>query len=562
MTWRKGYTTKAGKRVRGRWVKTRGRARKTARRNPRNPYTYYGGKRGKRISRGSYTRHKPRTRRVAAKTYYQKKKWYPHRQRTASGKWGKWLSLRQSFKAGLLNKREFGMVKRRHPTWIAPGATFAEYKALPAVRKAPAQLSLPFFGKKAEPTLRSPTIKEYEELGLFKNPAEAIAMLPTERQYGYLARAAGLGFVGFAGSIAGGRVAAGMPKVQEYLGAWSSVAGNVFTGLSFWAAASLIKNEKLDAMVPYVATGAGVAALVNTAINLIARRTIPASIASWFVPGAGSVAAAPGEAVVPSNDLGQVDVYEAALDGVGGIEDDLEMELSRMGLGDTRDGIFNDDVFGEYLQTPLGAEVEEAAAGFGAEVEEAAAGTGEYLEVPMGSAGEYLEVPLGAEVEEAAAGFGAEVEEAAAGTGEYLEVPMGSTGEYLEVPLGAEVEEAAAGLGQSNVSALMPGFRGAVQDIVRKRIASGLPLDQAFYEKLGRASGRLATKKFQRQFSGQSSPLAVAPRKAPLLRKSAPTYKRPVLDPRMTPGSAEQIPTSGEKEFSGIFEGKTDEGIF
>jgi len=223
--------------------------------------------------------------------------------------------------------------------------------------------------------------------------------------------------------------------------------------------------------------------------------------------------------------------------------------------------------------------------GMGAQVEEAYAGMNEYLEVPMSEylevpMSEYLEVPMsgmGASVEEAYAGMGAQVEEAYAGMNEYLEVPMS---EYLEVPMsgmGAQVEEAYAGMGAVSPAGiaqsmanrpLMPGFREAVQALVRKRIAQGKPLDDAFYQNLGRSASALARKKFDQrvaQASGRPHDIPKEPWKAPLLRNSAPMYRRPVppAAAARVPGAAEPIPTHGpQSPQGGIFVGDEGDGIF
>jgi hypothetical protein len=376
-----------------------------------------------------------------------------------------------------------------------------------------------------------------------------------------------VGFVGFGAAVALGRVFMNVPWMTRYLGNWPSVVGNVAAGLGLWGILKYLDRPDLNAAKPFVMVGAGVAALVNTAFNLVATRPGWSRYAAWVLPGAGSVAAAPAVATEPNGGgvpieqaatagLGQIDVYEAALDGMSGIEEELEAELSRMGgMGDS--GIFEGPaersagVLGEYLETPLGAEVEEAFAG-----------TGEYLETPLG---EYLETPLGMGQ--------TRVEEAFAGMGEYLETPLG---EYLETPLGmgAEVEEAFAGMGQANAgnggwgafeqslqqAPLMPGFRNAVQTLVRKRVAAGLPLDDAFYSKLGRASAQLARRKFEqraRAVGRRGGDLPVAAPKSPLLRSSAPMYTQPVVDPTKVPGQAGGIPAAAGAgaEVGGIFSG-------
>jgi hypothetical protein len=571
----KGYTRADGVRVKGysyRLKKTGSRKGKIT----RNPY-----KRSKvRVHPYSYTRRKPRRKRVKVPGG-RRNQWYPHHYG------GKWISQAKAKKLGLLTKREQRAMMRNggHAAMVT-------------------------------------------------NP-EALAMLPTSEQLMSVGKAAGLGFIGFGAAVAAGRALTNVTSISQHLGNWTSVVGNVAAGLGFWALASLMpENEKLQAMKPFVAAGAGMAAIVNIMLNLVASRTIPSDYAAWVMPGAGAAEAAPAAIVEPANGMlpiapqamvtngnglvngngnglvngngnglvngngmppeleaegtagfGQIDIYEAALDGVGGIEEELELELDRMsGMGGDQGGIFEGgkagvlsgmDGTGEYLEVPMSEYLEVPMSGMGAMVEEAFAGGGsggvsEYLEVPMS---EYLEVPMsgmGAQVEEAYAGMGAMVEEAYAGTGEYLEVPMSG--------MGAMVEEAYAGMGQEpSVAAveqsirtrpLMPGFKQAVAKMVRERIAAGLPLDDAFYSKLGRAAAGLARKKFAqrvRQVSGRPGHLPMEPWKAPLLRTSAPMYRRPVADPRpgRVPGAAEPIPTHGPKGGDeGIFTSGEEEGIF
>ena len=437
-----------------------------------------------------------------------------------------------------------------------------------------------------------------------------MALLPASEQLKIIGTKVGVGALGFGGAVAMGVALNRVSALTQYLGTWTPVLGNVAAGLAYWALASAMDDERLKEMRIPVAVGAGFAAVFNIANNLVARQTIPSNIASWILPGAGAVAAAPTEMVEPTNGngnatvtagdgtagfrgfrgFGQIDVYEAALDGFGGIEEELEMELNRMGgmrgvqgMQGMGDGIFDtspDGIFdgmsgaGEYISVPL--------SGMGAQVEEAfAGGTGEYMSVPLGGMG----------------GMGAQVEQAFAGTqyaygsapgrssrlGEYLEVPlggMGEYGEYLSVPMGgmgAQVEQAYAGMGQDDGATaaqveqslqnnpLMPGFREAVQQMVRKRIAAGQPLDEAFYAKVGSAASSLARRKFDQrvaQVGGNPQDIATEPWKAPLLRSSAPTYMRPVGDPRMIPGNAGQIASQGSSGNQGIFSDTDDDGIF
>ena len=355
--------------------------------------------------------------------------------------------------------------------------------------------------------------------GFGKNPF-SLALLPTTEQLKIAGKNTAVGAAGFAGAIAMGKALSGVQVLQQYLGSYTPVVGNLMAGAAMWAAATASDNAKLMAMRPLLLVGSGVAAAVNLAYQLVAGGRISASRASWVLPASGSVAAAPTETVAPS--MGAIDVYEAALDGVGGIEDELEAELESMGygmgymgsLGSYQDeGIF-DSGMGQYIPSPMGADVEEAAAGFGA----------------------YETVPMGADVEEAAAGLGA----------------------YLEVPLGADVEEAAAGFGSyeripmgaeeaPGAAPLVPGMENAVQSLVRKRIASGQPMDDAFYQKLGAAAAGVTRKHFQqRQLAARGHKLQVAPRKPPVLRTSAPMYTKPVSDPSVASGEAERIPEDAE----------------
>jgi hypothetical protein len=528
--WVKGYTRSDGVKVKGHWMRKpkrgryaitgSGKARKLAA-NPgrkrkrnmgrkRNPYKRTGYKGGKIRVKGYSYKH-PRTGKIVRVKGHSRKQWYPKRY-PRRGKGSKWLKQSASYRKGLMSKYE---AKR---------------------------------------------------FGFAANPG-ALAMMPSKDQLMAVGKAAGVGTLGFAAATAVGRMFSRIGVVNQYLGTWAPAVGNVLGGLGMWMAANAIDNPKLNEMKPYIAIGAGVAAIVNVTLNVIARGWVPRGYAAWFMPGASAVEAAPAAAVAPDSPaagLGQIDVYEAALDGMGDIETELERELDRMS-GD--DGIFGDQgVFGEYLETPMGAMVEEAFAGGGS------GGVGEYLETPMG---EYLETPMGAMVEEATAGMGAQVEAAYAGMDEYLETPMG---EYLETPMGAMVEEAYAGMGADNgngwgafeqsiqANPLMPGFRSAVQSLVRKRIAAGRPLDDAFYAKLGRASAQLAKQKFQQrvqQVQGRPTDLPVERWKAPLLRTSAPTYKKNIGDPSVTPGWPERIPASGPAGGEGIFfgVGAKDDGV-
>jgi hypothetical protein len=522
--WRKGYVTASGKRVKGQWVKkprkakkarrmaaNKGRRRTAKRSNPyrRKGKGFKGGK--KWIKPYSY---KTKSGKIVHVKGHRRKQWYPTRY-PKRGKGSRWISQSKAYKKGLLGKME----SRRYA----------------------------------------------RQMGFAANPA-ALAMLPTRDQLMAVGQAAGVGFLGFAGGTAAGVAFGRLGFAQRYLGTWAPVVGNVLAGIGMWTAANMIDHPRINEMKPFLAIGAGVSAFVNLMLNLIARGTVPGRYAAWVMPGAAAVEAAPVEALAPGNGngVGQIDVYEAALDGLGDIEQDLEAELERMSGMGADDGIFSDEgVFGEYLQTPLGAVVEEAYAGMGAQVEEAFAGggsggVGEYLETPMG---EYLETPMGAEVEEAFAGMG-----------EYLETPlsgMGGMGEYLETPMGAMVEEAYAGMGQDNgfmqefesslaSQPLMPGFRSAVQQLVRKRVAAGQPLDDAFYSKLGRAAAQLARKKFRRrvaQVQGRPIDLPVTQPRPRLTRRGAPMYKRPVAPPPVgrVPGAAEPIAAADTAGGEGIF---------
>jgi hypothetical protein len=528
--WRKGYVIKRGpakgKRVKGQYVnkpkrgtyaiRGTGKAKRLAA-NPRrrNPY-----KRSK-VSVAPYKRRKKGGKRKSrAVKKYKRRQWYPSRAKGGA----RWITQRQAAALGLMPGREKKMY-----SWAA-------------------------------------------------NPG-ALAYLPDREQMFAVGKAAGVGFVGFGAAVAMGRALTHVPAIQSRLHGWTSVVGNVAAGLALWGVLKYLDRPELNAAKPFVMVGAGVAALVNTVFNLVATRPELSRYAAWVLPAAGSVAAAPAQAVEPDNGvpieqaatagLGQIDVYEAALDGMSGIEEELESELTRMGGMGSDGGIFEgpaetpSGVLSEYLETPLGATGEYLETPLGAEVEEAFAGVGEYLETPLG---EYLETPLG---------MGAEVEEAFAGVGEYLETPLG------QVP----VEQAFAGMGQAagngnwgafeqslQNAPLMPGFRNAVQTLVRKRVAAGLPLNEAFYSKLGRASAQLAKRKFEtraRAVGRRGGDLPVAPAKSPLLTSSAPMYTQPVVDPRRVPGTAGGIPAASgaPSEYSGLFMGPADaddggDGIF
>jgi len=525
-----GYTRSDGVRVKGYSyrLKKGGRRSGTVR---RNPY-----KRSK-VRVKSYLRKTPGRKNRRRVKGYSRSQWYPHR------KGSRWISQASAGRMGLLTQREKRALAKR----------------------------------------------------MRRNPSSMMALLPAREQLMMVGKKVGVGAVGFGGAVAMGVAMNRVTFLTQYLGSWTPVLGNVAAGLGFWAVASAMDHQGLKEMRVPVAVGAGLAAVVNIANQLVARNTIPANIASWVLPGSGAVAAAPTEAVEPSANgngaamapangngdgtagFGQIDVYEAALDGMGGIEEELEMEMSRMsGMGDgvfdtSPDGIFDGMTgAGEYMSVPMN--------GMGAMVEEAFAGggQGEYLEVPMG---EYLQTPMGATVEEAYAGMGqgTPIEAAYAGgggVGEYLQTPMG---EYLQTPMGATVEEAYAGMGADNGATaaqveqslrnhpLMPGFRSAVQQMVRKRVAAGQPLDDAFYGQVGRAAAQLARKKFQERVglvSGKPQDIVTEPWKAPLLRSSAPMYKRNIPDPSMVPGVAEPIATHGPVGNQGIFSDEDDDGIF
>jgi hypothetical protein len=467
----------------------------------RNPY-----KRSKvRVHGYGYTRKHPKNKRVKVRGY-RRSQWYPHREG------GRWITQARSKALGLLTKREMAAMARRH--------------------------------------------------GLRANPGSALAMLPTVDQLKTMGLIAGEGFLGFGGAIAMGRALSAVPAVTNVAGAWTSVIGNVAAGLGFWILAHFMpENEKLQEAKPYVMAGVGIAAVVNTILNLVGSNTIPSNIGQWMIPG---VAYAP--AALPATaGFGQIDIYEAALDGVSGIESELEHELSRMGGGD---GIFGDANEGIFSGLD----------GTGTPVREAYAGMGEYMKTPMG---EYVQTPMGADVEEAFAGSG--------GMGEYFKTAMSGAnvqeaysgmGEYFKAPMGAYVEEAfAGGMGLSSgqigaeaveqslqTQPLMPGFRAAVQKLVRDRIATGQPLDDAFYAKLGQASASMARRKFNQrvaQVAGQPQDIGVQEWKPPVTVASVPNFRTPISDPDLIPGRAEGIEDyEGKGEDEGIFTGGEDEGIF
>jgi hypothetical protein len=361
------------------------------------------------------------------------------------------------------------------------------------------------------------------------NPA-ALAYLPTKEQLTSVGKATGVTMVGVLGGFAAGHALSGVASVRQYLGVWTPVVGNLGMGLGFWALASVVKHPMLEMAKPYVAVGAGIAALVNIARNLVAGGVIRPSLASWIMPGAPgaavSVAAEVPEAAVSG--FGQIDVYEAALDGLGGIEDELESELDRLGMG-VAPGMYPGEDEGIFSgMSAMGAEVEEAFAGMGVY---------ETTDLPT----------LGAEVEQAFAG----------GVGAYEEVPLGAyeevpLGAYEEVPLGAMVEQAYAGMGttenfwsefQSSLDAqpLMPGFRSAVQNLVRKRIAAGQPLDDAFYQKLGQAAAQVA----QRRFEGRARREMGAPGMPPQTTRPLPPVTTMAAPKRMASVRPDVRPPGG-----------------
>jgi hypothetical protein len=468
----------------------------------RNPY-----KRSKvRVHGYSYTRKHPKTKRVKVRGY-RRSQWYPHREG------GRWITQAKSQALGLLTKREMAAMARRH--------------------------------------------------GLRANPGSALAMLPTVDQLKTMGLIAGEGFLGFGGAIAMGRALSAVPAIANVTGTWTSVIGNVAAGLGFWILAHFMpENEKLQEAKPYVMAGVGIAAVVNTILNLVGSNTIPSNIGSWMVPGVAAAPALP--AMTPTAGFGQIDIYEAALDGVSGIESELEHELSRMGGGD---GIFGDANEGIFSGLD----------GTGTPVREAYAGMGEYMKTPMG---EYLQTPMGADVEEAFAG--------SSGMGEYFKTAMSGVnveeaysgmGEYFKAPMGAYVEEAFAGgmgFSQQQIGAeaveqslqtqpLMPGFRAAVQKLVRERISAGQPLDEAFYAKLGQASASMARRKFNQrvaQVAGQPQDIGVQTWKPPVTTASVPNFRTPISDPSMVPGRAESVEDYESKEDEGIFSDGEDNGIF
>ena len=473
----------------------------------RNPY-----KRSRvRVHGYGYTRRHPKTKRVKVRSY-RRSQWYPHSYE------GRWISQSKSKALGLLSKREMAAMARRH--------------------------------------------------GLRANPGSALAMLPTGEQLKTIGVMAGEGFLGFGGAIAMGRALSAVPSIANVTGVWTSVLGNLAAGLGFWALAHFMpENEKLQEAKPYVMAGVGIAAVVNTILNLVSGGTIPSNYGSWLIPG---VAAAPAVPVVtPTAGFGQIDIYEAALNGVSGIESELEHELDRMGggdgiFGDTNEGIFSglDGTgtpvrqayagMGEYMKTPMS----------GVNVEEAYSGVGEYFKTPTG---EYLETPMG----------GVNVQQAYAGMGEYFKAPMGA---YVEEAFAGGMGFSAAQIGaETPVAAveqslqtqpLMPGFRAAVQKLVRDRIAAGQPLDDAFYAKLGTASASLARRKFNQrvaQVSAQPQDIGTQAWLPPVTNQAVPNFRSPITDPSMVPGNAEAIEdvegNGGEGIFDGFQEG-TDEGIF
>jgi len=628
--WVKPYTRSDGVRVKGHWTKPakgkkRAAARKPATRRTARPARY----RVRKPSGGTYLRRYPTKRRKPAKrrTYARRRggmitvrvpakrsrsgeiirKGYTYKRKASSGT-RRGAITRNPYKRSKVRTKPYSYT-RRSPK--------RKRVHVPAGRRS--QWYPHSYGGKwvsQAKAKRLGMLTKREERAMMRNGGymDSNPYLPDREQMVMLGKKVGVGAVGFVGAIAAGRALTNVTMLSQHTGNWTSVLGNVATGLGFWALASAMpENEKLQAMKPAVVIGAGIAAVVNTVLNLVGSQVIPADYAAWVMPGAGAAQMAPSAIVEPANatvpvtngtmtnetmptefeaegtsGFGQIDIYEAALNGVSGIEEELEMELDRMSGMGMSDGIFDNgkSIFSgldgtgtpiEQAYAGMGAQVEEAYAGMneylevpmsgmGAQVEEAYAGMGrggmlEYLQVPMSGMNEYLEVPMG--------GMGAQVEEAYAGMNEYLEVPMSGMNEYLEVPM--------SGMGQDNGASaaaveasiqnrpLMPGFRQAVQRLVRERIASGQPMDNAFYSKLGRAAANLARKKFGQRAAlatGRPQDIPVEPWKAPLLRNSAPMYTKPVPmpSPQMVPGSAEPIPTSGQDLSDGIF--ANGSGIF
>ena len=509
---------RAGKVVRHGYSYTR-KARKGSRKIARNPY------KAKHVRVHSYSYKKRSGRNVKVRSY-RRRQWYPHRYPTR-GKGSRWVSQARAKGLNLLTKQEMRVLAKRHPELLAASG------GVPALLAA--------------------------------NPGSALAALPSLDQLKGIGIMVGEGLVGFGGAVAVGQALAAVPQVAQYTGAWTSVLGNLAAGLGFWALCHFMPdNMKLQEAKPYVMVGVGLAAAVNALRNLITGGTVPQSVGQWIVPG---YAAAPAvSAPAATAGLGQIDIYEAALNGVSGIEEELEMELDRMGgmgggdgiFGDANEGIFagldgtgtpvreafagQGNSMGEYFKTPMsGVNVQEAFSG----------GVGEYFKSPVG---EYLETPMGL-------GSAGGVRQAYAGMGEYFKTPMGA---YVEEAFagGMGLSSAQVGGGNGNGQALMPGFRAAVQKLVRDRIASGQPMDDAFYTKLGQAAASLARRKFN-QASGQVEDIGVQTWKPPVTTAAVPNFTSPVTEPAMTPGNAEDIEDyEGKGEDEGIFTGGEDEGIF
>jgi hypothetical protein len=469
--WVKGYTRSDGVRVKGHYMKPSTKRRKKTTKKTSRRRAAPKRRRSTRVA--SYMRKVPgKRKRVRVKSYARKLA--PKRRRAASKR---------------KNGRRAGKIVRVKGYTRSDGVRVKGYSY--RMKKGGRRKAKVVRNRGRSPIMnaaRMGLLTNSEKRALAKrmrrNPSGMMGLLPATDQLMLVGKKVGIGAVGFGGAVAAGVALNRVPMLTRYFGSWTPVLGNVAAGLGYWALASAMDNEDLKGMRVPVAVGAGLAAVFNIANQLVARQTIPANVASWILPGAGAVAAAPTEAVEPTINggngvlingngdgtagFGQIDVYEAALDGFGGIEEELEMEMSHMGgMGDgvfdtSPDGIFDGmSGAGEYLSTPMGATVEEAYAGtgeylstpMGAMVEEAYAGTGEYLDVPMG---EYLSSPMGATVEEAYAG----------------------TGEYLSTSMGATVEEAYAGMGAAPSAQieqslrnrpLMPGFRQAVQKMVLRQ---------------------------------------------------------------------------------------------
>jgi hypothetical protein len=259
-------------------------------------------------------------------------------------------------------------------------------------------------------------------------------------------------------------------------------------------------------------------AVVNGMTILVNQGHIPVSMATWVAPWAAApaqtVAAANG-ASVDEAPMGQIDVYEAGMYGMGGVESQLEHQLAKAGMGD---GIFSTDgIFGEY----------ESVAPYTSAAEQGVAG---YETTPLSS---YETTPMGAEVEEAFAG--------------YERAPVGS--DVMQATAG-DVMQATAGMGNDN--ALLQQIAVATRRVTQRRIAEGKPVNAAFISKMRKAAANLVNRAGS-GYGPTPNSVPAAPSRFGLTQTNRGLY-------RQTWGAP--IPTSPETSAQPIDDGMSGDGIF